>query len=410
MTDGLSLSSAPFSFAPSRGADLFVATALTIGAMMVGLELWYLAASHFPYGPEGYVVGRDFLNTWMGGRIALTGDPTPWFDFNTYNAALKAAWGPHYPDHIWSYPPDLLLLTWPFALIPYLPSFAVWIALGLGVYVLAAVEGEWRWQTVLLAVVSPAVVMNIFTGQNGFFTAALLIGGLTSLDRRPWIAGILFGILTIKPQLGVLLPLMLVLTGRWRVIAAAAVTTVILIGASCIAFGPGVWKAYHDVAMADETHVILHGAGLFVLMMPTVFMNARAASLPLEVGWVAQGIVSAATVAMVAWAYWKPRDPVLSLALLVTASFVVTPYVFNYDMVIFGWLFARLIARGGNTACDYVLMLAVWTLPVTTIGLGLFGVPGSALVLIAFAGRLAWRLRGTAQGAASGVPAAVAIS
>ena len=61
----------------TRGADLFVALALTIGAMMMALEFWYLLAAKLPYDPEGYVVGRDFLNTWMGALVARTGDPTP---------------------------------------------------------------------------------------------------------------------------------------------------------------------------------------------------------------------------------------------------------------------------------------------------------------------------------------------
>jgi hypothetical protein len=236
------------------------------------------------------------------------------------------------------------------------------------------------------------VVLNLFTGQNGFFTAALLIGGLTLLDRRPVLAGVLFGILTVKPQLGALLPLMLVLTGRWRVIAAAAATVAVLAAVTALAFGPGVWSAYREVAMAHQAHVFLRGTGVFVAMMPTVFMNGRAGELPLELAWAAQAAVSAAAVAAVIWAYWRPRDPGLTLALLITATFVATPYVFNYDMVIFGWVFARLIARDDNTAWDYGLMFAVWTLPVVTVVLGLLAIPGSALALVALAARLAWRL------------------
>ena len=220
----------------------------------------------------------------------------------------------------------------------------------------------------------------------------LLIGGLISLDRRPVLAGVLFGLLTVKPQLGVLLPMMLMLTGRWRTIVAAAVTAIGLVGLTCVVFGPGVWSAYRDVAMPYQTYVILQGFGVFVSMMPTVFMNARLVGLPLDLVWAAQGVVSVAAVAAVVWTYWQRRDPVLSLALLVTAAFVVTPYAFNYDMVIFSWVIAKLVDRPGNTGWDYGLMFAVWVLPVATIIVGLAGIPGSGLVLIAFGGRLLWRL------------------
>jgi Glycosyltransferase family 87 len=58
---------------------------------------------------------------------------------------------------------------------------------------------------------------------------------------------------------------------------------------------------------------------------PTVFMNARIAYLPLDIAWVLQGAMSLAAVAAVAWTYWRRRDPVLSVALFVTASFLSRP-------------------------------------------------------------------------------------
>jgi alpha-1,2-mannosyltransferase len=143
------------------------------------------------------------------------------------------------------------------------------------------------------------------------------------------------------------------------------------------------------------------------MMMPTVFMNARIAHLPLDVAWALQGAASLAAVAAVVWTYWRRRDPVLSVALFVTATFVVTPYAFNYDMVVFGWVIALLRERGGEPFDDRLAM-AVWTLPVTAMLLGLFGIPGSAAVLAAFAVRLLWRLKiGEAARAAPADPAAI---
>jgi hypothetical protein len=40
----------------------------------------------------------------------------------------------------------------------------------------------------------------------------------------------------------------------------------------------------------------------------------------------------------------------------------------------------------------------VWTLPVTAMVMGLFAIPGSALVLVAFAARLIWRLKEAERG------------
>jgi len=86
--------------------------------------------------------------------------------------------------------------------------------------------------------------MNIFAGQNGFLTSALMIAGLAQLGRRPILSGVCFGLLTIKPQLGLLLPLMLLLTGQWRAIAAAVVTTAALVVATGLLFGFDIWPQY----------------------------------------------------------------------------------------------------------------------------------------------------------------------
>ena len=125
------------------------------------------------------------------------------------------------PAHFWSYPPHLILFIWPLGLLPYLPAYAVWCMVGLSVYLLTARAAGVAQKHMLFLAVAPAVAVNILGGQNGFFTAALLIGGLVNLDRRPIVSGILFGLLTIKPQFGMLVPVLLVITARWRVIGAA---------------------------------------------------------------------------------------------------------------------------------------------------------------------------------------------
>jgi uncharacterized membrane protein len=109
--------------------------------------------------------------------------------------------------------------------LPYPLAFAIWSLAGFALYMVVAAAGERRPSHILMLAVAPAAVVNLVGGQNGFFTAVLLIGGLSLLDRRPIVSGILFGLLMIKPQLGLLLPLMLALTARWRCIASAAVTT-----------------------------------------------------------------------------------------------------------------------------------------------------------------------------------------
>jgi alpha-1,2-mannosyltransferase len=83
------------------------------------------------------------------------------------------------------------------------------------------------------------------------------------------------------------------------------------------------------------------------------------------------------------------------LAYFVTAAFLVTPYILNYDMVVFGFVVALLRERADNAMRDQGLLLAVWTLPVTMMFAGVVWIPLAPVVLIMFA---CWLLRRLAQG------------
>jgi alpha-1,2-mannosyltransferase len=378
-------------------AELFLKLALASGIMVAGLEIGYLLCSPLPYDPIGYMVGRDFANSWLGGRLALSGDPGAHFGVLAYNAALKDVFGPDYPTHIWSYPPHFLLLTWPLALMPYVTAYVVYTLLGLALYLAVVSDGERRADHLLLLTLAPATIVNIWCGQAGFLVAALLVGGLVQLERRPILAGVLFGLLTIKPHLGLLIPLVLVLTRRWRTIAAAIVTVLSLILVTALAFGTKVWVAYVNDAMPVQSGFLLRAVEHWMVHVPTAFMNVRIAGLPLAAAIIAQALLSAAAIAGVVWTFWRRRDPVLSNALFITAIFAATPYAFNYDMVVFGFLAITLINRTNNEPLDYWLLLAVWTAPFLTVPIGMAGVPASCLPIAALGGRLLWRLRKTSE-------------
>jgi hypothetical protein len=354
----------------------------------------YLGSAHPPYDLRGYLVGRDFLNTWMSGRAALQGHPAAWFDVHVYNAALHALFSlpANFPWYNWSYPPHILLFTWIFGLLPFLPAWVLWSIAGYSAYFFTAEQGEQRFVRLAFIAVWPACVINFFCGQNGFFTAALIIGGLTQLEKRPILAGMLFGLLTLKPQLGLLLPVMLLLTGNWRCIAAAAVTVLLLAAITAGIYGTGIWREYFDVAMPQQVVVLRVLVGWGTIAMPTAFMNARFFGIPLDLAWLVQAPVSAAAIAAVIWTFWRQRDSVLSQALLVTASFLVTPYIWVYDMVVFGWVAAKLRERDDNTMTDDLVMLGVWALPIIATPFPFHGLPAPSLFLMILMVRLLWRL------------------
>ncbi|MGH6673756.1 MAG: glycosyltransferase family 87 protein [Xanthobacteraceae bacterium] len=372
---------------------------LTVAAavFMVMLEISYLVIAGLPpiskpwIDGTNFVLGRDFLNTWMGGRSAFFGGPAPWFDFHAYNAVLRQMLGGPYQTHYWSYPPHLMLFIWPFGLMPYLPAYIAWCVIGIALYLLACSTAIPR-NRLLFAAVAPGVAVCIFFGQNGFYTSALLIGGLMCLDRRPVLAGILFGILTIKPQIGLLLPVVLLLERRWVTIAVAVATTAVLVAATSMIYGWNIWVEFWDKVIPQQQWLTVHGKGMLFTLVSSVFYGGRLMFLPLKVDWALQGVASAFAFGAIVWTYWKRRDPALSLALLVTATFLFTPYILNYDMVMFGFVVACLRDRPDNTKLDHQLLVAMWSLPVSMMLSALVFFPLAPVVLIAFAVRLLRRM------------------
>jgi hypothetical protein len=147
------------------------------------------------------------------------------------------------------YPPFFLLLCAPLALLGYMPALVVWLLGTLAGYVAAVrallpksvTDGEPVW---LILLGYPAVTVNAGFGQNGFLSAALLGGAAVWLERRPVFAGICFGCLAYKPQLGIIVPLALAVARRWRCFAAAAVTVIALSLVATVALGWSIWPEF----------------------------------------------------------------------------------------------------------------------------------------------------------------------
>ena len=116
------------------------------------------------------------------------------------------------------YPPTALFLWLPFALLNFPTAAALWIATT-GTAYAAAIRAILKAGSVIPAIAFPAVMICALFGQNSLFSAALLGGAAATLDRYPLLAGTLIGILTYKPQLAILAPLVLISARRWQALA-----------------------------------------------------------------------------------------------------------------------------------------------------------------------------------------------
>src|SRR5262249_17839176 len=144
----------------------------------------------------------------------------------------------------------------------------------------------------------------------------------------------LFGMLTVKPQLGLLLPIVLLLEWRWVTIAVAGATTVGLVGLSALVFGSGLWLAYLTNNFAVTRDFLEGGTGLFMLMAPSPFMAMRLYGAATWVAYLVQGACALPVVVGLVLGWRSAASLEHRVALTSTAALLVTPYAHNYDMTL----------------------------------------------------------------------------
>jgi hypothetical protein len=292
----------------------------------------------------------DFVSFWAAARLGLEGNPAGAYDLLTHQAMERQAMLVH--GLPFGYPPPFMLVTAPFALFSYPVGGVAWVVATFALYALAV--RLWRPDFLWPALALPPVLINAITGQSGFLTAALFVGGAALLPKRPFAAGLLLGLMAIKPQLGLALPFVLLAGRQWRAIAGAAVSSIGLLLAGLIVFG---WRTYE---------AWIGQAGLFASVaseglagwhrMASVYAAARFAGLGAGPAWILHGLVALAALAAAAWVWHRHADWGARIAALAAATVLASPYMFGYDILILIAPFAWLVARGRHL----LLLAAAW--------------------------------------------------
>jgi hypothetical protein len=357
-----------------------VAVSLLI-ASAVGF-LYLVATANGSIDLQGRPLGTDFSNVYAAGTYVNEGNAAAPFDPAQQYARERAIFGEATQFYGWHYPPYFLFIAGALAKMPYGLALTVWQAVTLGLYLLAIrailvaflPSPESRAKSIadplwlLLAVAFPAVLINVGHGQNGFLTAALLGAGLAMLDRRPLAAGILMGLLAYKPQYGLMIPIVLAVSARWRCFAAAATTVAILTLITTLSFGPLVWHAFLASTQFTRTVVLEHGdTGWHKIQ--SVFSWARMWGAPIPLAYAIQGAVIVALGAALVW-LWRSAAPYpLKAAGLCLATILATPYSLDYDMMVLAPAIAFVAADGlarGFGPWEKTALAALWLVPLVT--------------------------------------------
>jgi hypothetical protein len=301
---------------------LVVAYAVLLVATFV-MGIWLVDA-------DGRPKATDFVSFWAAGKLVLAGHAADAYDWAIHKAVATSN-GIHIGGHFtFQYPPTFLLLTPALALVPYPAAMLVWIAFGLPLYLNAVRLINGTWNATIAALAWPAVLWNAVVGQTGFLTAALLGAGIALIDRRPVIAGVCLGLLTYKPQFGLLIPVALIAGRRWRVIGWAAVSTLALCAASVAILGVSPWLAFLDSA-ARINDAILTAGGTDFSKLQSLYGYVRSLGGGAEAAWLAHGAFVLLLAVFIAWIWRSAAAFDLKAAALSAATLLASPYSFIYD-------------------------------------------------------------------------------
>ena len=363
-----------------RGYSLILLAICTLA--LVG----WIAASDGLIDRNSKPIGTDFSNVYAAGTLIWQGRPAEAYEPARQHAAEKAVFGGReVPFYGWLYPPFFFVVAFLVASLPYAWGLAIWLAASFAAYLAAMRAIMPRPETLLIAAAFPAVFINIGHGQNGFLTAALLGGALHWLDRRPWLAGVLIGLLAYKPQFGVLIPVALLAGGRWNTIGAAAATVAALVAVSFVTLGGGVWHAFADSMTFTQT-VVLEPGGIGWEKIQSAFSAMRMWGAGVHSAYAIQIALALMLAASLAWLWQSNALFELKASALATASLLATPYVLDYDLVVLAVAIVFFVRHGMNRGFhDYEISLlaAAWFMPLLSRAIaGVTGIPIGLLVLL----------------------------
>jgi arabinofuranan 3-O-arabinosyltransferase len=298
------------------------------------------------YDPDGLGIPTDFVNVWAAGKLALQGHPAQAWDWDIQKQVELALLRQDFIGYFaWHYPPPFLFIASLLAQLPYPAAFIGWVSASFVPYLamMRAVVGRpFGW---LLAIAFPMVFNNTLVGQNGFLTAALIGGTLYLIPVRPILAGVCLGLLTYKPQYGLLFPIVLIAASQWTVFVTAGVVAVMMALVSWLAFGTESWQAFfHWMPMFSQAFLTEGKATWWKLQ--SLFSMVRYLGGTEQLAWACQWVLTA-SVAVVLVLMWRSRLPyTLKAAALAVGTLLTTPYLFMYDMMVLAIPVAFLVRMG----------------------------------------------------------------
>lgn len=277
---------------------------------------------------------NDFMGIWSFARYVTSQPAAGIYDGDRIGLFQRQLFPGLQGMYAFAYPPPFLLaISW-LAKFNYISARLIWSGSSMVLLCLVLwrlLTPNDRWFGVLASLVAPASYINAIGGETGWFTAAFLLAGFTLLSKRPRLAGIAFGLLSLKPQLALLVPFALLGGGFYRTLLSAAVTVFVLYTTSYLALPHDVWAAWLGHIVSFQSQELSKSLSLTSIMV-TVTANLLSLGLPPFLVTAVQGMTSLIC-AILTYLSFRKGNIRLAAAALLVGSFLATPHSFVYDTI-----------------------------------------------------------------------------
>ena len=306
-----------------------VAAGITVA---FGIRRWI---DHFVSEPDA----NDLRGPYVAAEIGLKYGWSHIYD-RDLQRALSAGFGPLgsviSPDHNYVGPPLLAWLVLPIEPLPLPIAFLIWTLICLAAlifawWLVAPGKGLARITLLLVALALYPVHYSFWLGQTVVLIISLLLIVWWLLERQRWAAaGALLAIgLFVKPQHMLLLPVALLITGRWRPVAYCALVTAAIAIVSVVSLGSdGIAAWLNSIAYTNASPI--HSG------MTYAYIFGR--------GPLATGIGVSLGLIALALAWYRRDRPDLVFGLAIVGSTASAFYLHEYDPAVLiapAWIVLR---------------------------------------------------------------------
>ncbi len=358
-----------------------------VPAFVLALFVFWLGSVWYELATNGRTaLGFDFKVFWGAARLAHLGEPLAAFDTQRLQDVHQASVGDDWMP--WSYPPAFLVLLQPLGALTYSQAWAVFSLVSIVAMALAVRPFAGGIAPVWLAfAMPPALLPNLYMGQTtGLWAAGLLAALAAFRDRQYILAGIFIGLLTLKPQLGLLIPVALIACGAWRTILSATVTAIILSVSATLVVGLEYWTEMRDM-MGVHFEIIRKYIPNNILMISPYSMLAGL-GVNEKLALILQYSITALAAVTVFVAWRSPKIGFdLRAAILILGIVLSTPYLWHYEAGLLALAALFLLRAGILTQRPWGLTLAaaMWIGDAPMFLYNLFSYTGTFSMRLVFA-------------------------